>query len=414
MNYKNETPGGLGGTHPGVNELQVNHNTKLSSLVRDGEVEPPLLTEFFDALHGVGSKIRLCAYYKNKSKPDEKKDGKEAKGTLREVLKQSNGWDVDQGYGIYTNINTIPIEQARNGENVISINAFLLDFDGTPHEPFLEILKEVGIPPNIIVETSEGKFHFYILVEDCPIKDFIPMQKWLAKEAGSDPAVAKLPQVARVPFFYNMKEPEKPFQSRIIGKINPLRYKYEEIKEALDIILEAERPSLNSTEPNSQALGLSIDEMKAYLDHVDPEGMDYDGWLQVGMAICHETGGSDEGYELWDKWSECSEKHNNTEMPGKWESFKKPRGGRPITFRTVRNMAGCIYSHPSRRPLNDAGNAERLVDRHGQDLMFCPDWEKWLIWNGSYWEIDKSDQVRGYAIDTARNIINEAEDTNNE
>jgi putative DNA primase/helicase len=49
------------------------------------------------------------------------------------------------------------------------------------------------------------------------------------------------------------------------------------------------------------------------------------------------------------------------------------------------------------------------VDRYGEDLMFCHEWKKWLIWNGSYWEIDKSDQVRGYAIDTARNIINEAE-----
>jgi hypothetical protein len=27
MNYESETPGGLGGTHPGVIELQVNHNT---------------------------------------------------------------------------------------------------------------------------------------------------------------------------------------------------------------------------------------------------------------------------------------------------------------------------------------------------------------------------------------------------
>jgi putative DNA primase/helicase len=75
----------------------------------------------------------------------------------------------------------------------------------------------------------------------------------------------------------------------------------------------------------------------------------------------------------------------------------------------VRQIADSIIRYPNRRPLNDAGNAERLVDRYGEDLMFCHEWKKWLIWNGSYWEIDKSDQVRGYAIDTARNIINEAE-----
>jgi putative DNA primase/helicase len=32
MNHINKTPGGLGGTHPGVNELQVNHNTKVNQI----------------------------------------------------------------------------------------------------------------------------------------------------------------------------------------------------------------------------------------------------------------------------------------------------------------------------------------------------------------------------------------------
>jgi len=84
----------------------------------------------------------------------------------------------------------------------------------------------------------------------------------------------------------------------------------------------------------------------------------------------------------------------------------------PLDDVEVRRIAGCIFRYRINRPLNDAGNAERLVDRYGEDLMFCPEWKKWLIWNGSYWEIDIKNQIRGYAIDTARNIVNEVE--NNE
>jgi Primase C terminal 2 (PriCT-2) len=118
----------------------------------------------------------------------------------------------------------------------------------------------------------------------------------------------------------------------------------------VEITLETDGSSINSTEPNAQAMGLSIDEMKEVLDHVDPEPLDYNDWLRVGMGIYHETGGSDEGYDLWEKWSEGSEKHNNTKMTAKWESLKNPPE-RAVTFRTVR-----VYSYPIRRPLNDAGN----------------------------------------------------------
>jgi len=93
---------------------------------------------------------------------------------------------------------------------------------------------------------------------------------------------------------------------------------------------------------NQNIIGLSLDEIQKYLDDVDPEPLDYEGWLNVGMGICHETRGSDEGFELWLKWSEHSSKHKKRGMFSSWTSFKKPRGGRRITFRTVQKMAGDI------------------------------------------------------------------------
>ncbi len=38
------------------------------------------------------------------------------------------------------------------------------------------------------------------------------------------------------------------------------------------------------------------------------------------------------------------------------------------------------------RPLTDMGNAERLIARHGQDLRYCYEMDKWFVWNGKHWE----------------------------
>lgn len=59
-------------------------------------------------------------------------------------------------------------------------------------------------------------------------------------------------------------------------------------------------------------------------------------------------------------------------------------------------------------PMTDAGNAERMVFRHGSEIRYCDAWGKWLIWNGAYWEIDKNGTIMTRAIDTVRAIHAEA------
>src|SRR5262249_14139983 len=35
--------------------------------------------------------------------------------------------------------------------------------------------------------------------------------------------------------------------------------------------------------------------------------------------------------------------------------------------------------------LTDAGNAQRLVAVHGEDLHYCHPWGEWLVWDGCRW-----------------------------
>ena len=41
-----------------------------------------------------------------------------------------------------------------------------------------------------------------------------------------------------------------------------------------------------------------------------------------------------------------------------------------------------------RRPLTEMGNAERLVDQHGERIRYCHPWNQWLSHDGKRWERD--------------------------
>ena len=58
--------------------------------------------------------------------------------------------------------------------------------------------------------------------------------------------------------------------------------------------------------------------------------------------------------------------------------------------------------------LTQVGNAKRLVARHGENIRYCHEWKKWLIWNGKYWEVDTTNEIRRRAEDTIDNIYKEA------
>jgi putative DNA primase/helicase len=46
------------------------------------------------------------------------------------------------------------------------------------------------------------------------------------------------------------------------------------------------------------------------------------------------------------------------------------------------------------QPFNDYGNAQRLIAVHGQNLLYCHGFRKWLAWDGRRWAVDESDLAR--------------------
>jgi putative DNA primase/helicase len=59
--------------------------------------------------------------------------------------------------------------------------------------------------------------------------------------------------------------------------------------------------------------------------------------------------------------------------------------------------------------LTDLGNAERLVDAHGQDIRYSHALKRWFAWGEKHWAEDDSGAVMRHAKATARAIYGEAE-----
>lgn len=97
------------------------------------------------------------------------------------------------------------------------------------------------------------------------------------------------------------------------------------------------RPEEAVINPERQKpMGLGQSEIIAYLDDLPKDEWfeDRDQWMRVGMALHHETEGSDWGFETWCKYSKLSEKFDEKDQKRVWKSFKN-RASAPFRFASI-------------------------------------------------------------------------------
>jgi hypothetical protein len=102
-----------------------------------------------------------------------------------------------------------------------------------------------------------------------------------------------------------------------------------------ELIALLTRPSVFRV--SNQGLDLDIDEqhIATLLSHCDPSS-DYATWVSIGMAVHHCLNGG--GLELWDNWSQQSEKYSNgASLQKHWHSFGKT--STPVGYGTLLHYA---------------------------------------------------------------------------
>ena len=99
---------------------------------------------------------------------------------------------------------------------------------------------------------------------------------------------------------------------------------------------------VNRDNKGQPPVGMTDDEIKRMLESWDPS-CDYHEWLDIGMAIHHETQG--DGFDLWNDWSS-----EGVDYPGerlleyKWESFGRSDKTSLKTIRWMINAKGLDFA----------------------------------------------------------------------
>lgn len=86
----------------------------------------------------------------------------------------------------------------------------------------------------MIVETYNG-YHIYWPIIGGAKEKFVPIQKALVRKFNSDPAITNLARVMRIPGFYHMKNPDRPFLVRVIGWGRKKPFSQDELIAALSL-----------------------------------------------------------------------------------------------------------------------------------------------------------------------------------
>jgi putative DNA primase/helicase len=130
-------------------------------------------------------------------------------------------------------------------------------------------------------------------------------------------------------------------------------------------------------------------------------------WFEMGAGL-HSLNWGDKGFEIWTDWSRtCKEEYDEADQRKTWESFDRPYYGARITAATIFYKAR-QHGWIDETLHTDLGNARRFIKRHGKSVRFIPEWRKWVVWNGSRWDIDNDGAAMRLAKDTVEAMYEEA------
>jgi P4 family phage/plasmid primase-like protien len=133
-------------------------------------------------------------------------------------------------------------------------------------------------------------------------------------------------------------------------------------------------------------------------------------WRDVGMALHHESSGSEAGFTAWDDWSKGGEKYDARDQRRTWQSFAG-RTAKPVTIGTLyqlasraqaRAVATALGEHVGQgdtvattleapeddfmnaEPIGQGGdlaNGDAFAAEYKGKLRYVPQWKAWLQWS---------------------------------
>jgi putative DNA primase/helicase len=213
---KNETPRGQ---TSGLSSNQTNQEAETLSQ-KSGPVKRLVpnfdqAEQFTTRLNGGKSNGKFTFLAIDDDKTRNSPPSPEKHGTIEEAANFIKNATM-RGYGVYVTVNVTDLK-GRKTENILSARAIFVDLDGAPIVPVLNC----EMPPDIVVESSRGKYHAYWLNDgSITLDNFTSVQKLLIAKFGGDRCVHDLPRIMRLPGSWHQKVSKdgvrsEPFMTRV-------------------------------------------------------------------------------------------------------------------------------------------------------------------------------------------------------
>jgi len=253
-------------------------------------------------------------------------------GTLDEMfptLVEKN----QQGYGIFVNVQETDGEGGASA-NITRIRTVFQELDETPPD-------NPSIQPHIIVSSSPGKFHNYYLTENMSSDQYDDLYQRMVDHYGSDPGANSIARVLRVPGFYHQKVDASkgltgdPHLVTFFSFGNSPKYTVDTLQDVLLPPTTVKSKQVSARPP----ITCNLDKVRDLLFSIPnkddlPEGE----WLPIMFAVHHETGGSEEGRELFFEWSEGFPSHKPGDYK-RWDSAGRDGKSKLVTGGTLVQIA---------------------------------------------------------------------------
>lgn len=276
--------------------------------------------------------------------------------------------------------------QGRTLKNIKGIRYLVADCD-SGHT--LKSLQALAVTPDIVIESSEGRFHAYFRVK-CAPSEFRALSRALAAVLKSDPGSTDAAHAFRLAGTINWKRNRRTRLRKC--ETNTDAMSASELVEALggQIPTNDEPGSVReSRKPSTVATGdmPSADEVRDLLSQIPAKERTV--WLHIGMAL--HSWDAKAGFEIWDQWSKSGlDKYDEATQRPTWDRFDDG-GQRTIgTLYYYASQYGKMNGAPERSwfPTSDGDVAKFVATKLCETLRIVEN-ESCRVFVGHRWSTDK-------------------------
>ena len=255
------------------------------------------------------------------------------------------------GAGIYVTVNETDLKGRSKG-NIVRVRAVFQEAD-RPGVPI------PTLAPNMVVQTSPGKFHRYWVTDESEnaLGQFAGVMRTMVEQYGSDPNAKDLSRVLRLPGFFHLKDPANPFLVSVVETSHARPYSWEQITA---VIPPTEPPEFVQDQGGKKGFGKEYWRAISALKVLDPD-CEYGIWLTIGMGLHHGSDGGALGLAVWDEWSARGTSYRAGETAYKWASFGKGSGIK-ITLAT-------LFHHASEKGWDWNHHHQSTVRQEAKDFV---------------------------------------------